>query len=118
MKHQQLDMFPESSGRLLRDDALEKVQHNAGTWFLQAMEVVQKMASAAPKRLVTGEDIRLEATALIGEPHHHNAWGAVIKFSIQAGWLKPTGGMIDMKDPRSHARQTPVYQLRQKRGPR
>jgi hypothetical protein len=43
-------------------------------------------------------------------PHHHNAWGALILHAVSQGLLERTGRWTHMRDRRSHARLTPIYQ--------
>src|SRR5262245_4464404 len=110
-KHQpeQFDMFGDE-GRKLRDEGLERVKLNAGLWFPYALLDVHKMAEATPGRIGSGEDIRFEVTPVLGLPHHHNTWGSLIRESISDGYLRRVGE-TNMKDPRSHNRETPAYEL-------
>ena len=57
----------------------------------------------------TGEDIRRALTTYGVTPHHHNAWGALIRSAVKTGILIDTGTVRQMKDVASHARRTPIY---------
>lgn len=57
--------------------------------------------------LGTGEGIRL--AVMLPPPHHHNAWGAVIRMAVRRGLLMDTGQMAHMTSKKSHARRSPVY---------
>ena len=90
-----------------RDEALEQVSENAGSGFTS--KVRETVADIIPTgREVTGEDIRIICEDRGIEPHHHNAWGAVIRGMIHSH-LEPTGEHEPMQTEKSHARKTPVY---------
>jgi len=108
----QVDMF---GGKEARDNALETVAGNAGEWMPRALKAIQniRMATLLPiTGTWTGEDIRIYVTNTIGPPHHHNAWGALIKAAITQKLIVPTGQYRPMKSKKSHARRTPVYRLK------
>jgi hypothetical protein len=89
----------------LRDQALFQVAENSGSWMDLALQCVDCLV---PKEY-TGEDIRLIVERIIGKPHHHNAWGAVIRTSLKRNYIVATGEYRAMKIIKSHARKTPVY---------
>ena len=100
----QLDMF--TTATEARDAALAQVAANASDWMTEARSVLNH----CPLRgQVTGGDIRLWVTEIVGHPHHHNAWGALISWAIKRNILVPTGASVAMKTPKSHARKTPTY---------
>lgn len=101
----QQDMF---GAKLARDDALKRVEGNAGDWMEKALAAVTLLDSG---RLMTGEDIRVAIVKDVGEPHHHNAWGAMIKNAIKQRLIVPTGKWRHMKLPQSHARNSPIYRI-------
>jgi hypothetical protein len=88
-----------------RDKALGSVSENAGDWMDKAISAFGQL----PVGEYTGEDIRLSVERLVGPPHHHNAWGAVIRTLLKKRYLKPTGRYTSMRTKKSHARRTPVY---------
>lgn len=89
-----------------RDAGMDTVEENAGLWMDAAFSVIHKLPSGW-----TGifEDIRLLIRDAIGNPHHHNAYGALSNKVIRAHLLEPTGSYRHMRTERSHARRTPVY---------
>ena len=87
-----------------RDEALERVRRDE--FQEKALAVIE---SLIPGDEVTGEDIRLTCEARGIEPHHHNAWGALVMYAVRKGYLSHTGRYEPMKVSRSHARRTPVY---------
>lgn len=60
---------------------------------------------------VTGEDLRVVLTKIIGPPAHHNAWGSVITAALKRGYLERTDRYQNMKGQRANYRKTPVYRL-------
>ena len=95
----------------LKEQALEQVSENAGTWMENFNHALHKAVLENAGLVMTGEQIRMALEPVIGPPHHHNAWGAAIATAIRQGTLLPTGQYIAMQGPRSHARRTPVYRL-------
>lgn len=87
-----------------RDDALGRVSRNAGSYTDRALEQIRTIDGE-----FSGEDIRLLVESRIGKPHHHNAWGAIIRTAIKQGAIQRTGRMAQMNTRRSHARMTPTY---------
>jgi hypothetical protein len=88
-----------------RDEALRRV--GSGSWSDFALEELRALQGL----MGTAEDFRLMISPIVGKPHHHNAWGALIKKAVSAGVLVPTGQHRQMRTKRSHARQTPVYRV-------
>lgn len=100
---EQQDLF---SAREARDAALAQVSEHSGDFMFNAYHAV----IALPTGSYTGEDIRLQLSAKGIVPHHHNAWGALIRKCVTDGILEFSGIYEAMKTRRSHARRTPVYQ--------
>jgi hypothetical protein len=98
---EQQDMF---GAKVARDDALKRVADNAGDWMQRALVAITLLRGEW-----TGEDIRLSVSKVVGDPHHHNAWGSLIKAAISGHIIKPTGKYRAMRTVKSHARRTPVY---------
>lgn len=94
--------------KLARDDALKRVNDNAGDWMDKALAAVVLLKSG---ELMTGEDIRVAIVDDVGEPHHHNAWGAMIKNAMKQRLVVPTGKWRPMKLKQSHARVSPIYRI-------
>ena len=98
---QQQDMF---GAKVARDDALKRVADNAGDWMQRSLVAITLLRGE-----YTGEDIRLIVSEQVGNPHHHNAWGSLIKIAIKHKLIRSTGKHRHMRTKKSHARQTPVY---------
>jgi hypothetical protein len=100
MRLRQLGLFTAAE---LRDAALERVE-------LEPFKTqIAAFIPTLPRGLYTGEQIRLAAERAEIYPHHHNAWGAVIRSAIKAGSLIPTSSWVPMEASKSHARMTRVY---------
>jgi len=89
-----------------RDEALAQVSANADTWIESALAYIPTLSGE-----MTGEDIRFALVALVGEPHHSNAWGALIRTAKGRGLIENTGQYVPMRAANSHARITPVYRV-------
>jgi len=104
--NENMDLFEDSSTAIQeRDKALKQVADNSGEWMDRALAAVKLLAPGE----YTGEDIRLAVIEMIGAPHHHNAWGAVVKMSLAHKAIRPTGRLTAMKTRKSHGRRTAVY---------
>jgi len=76
-----------TNGEELRDRGMERVAENAGEWKYTAQAEIDGWFSETPEgEVFTGEDIRTAIQSVVGEPHHHNAWSAVIGGRIRK-WL-------------------------------
>ena len=95
------------TGETLRDAALKQVSDNNESW----MPLARQAARDLPNARYTGEDIRRHVSEVVGLPAHHNAWGALISSLAKDRIIVRTGEHRAMVDPKSHARQTPVYVL-------
>ncbi len=89
-----------------RDKVLDRVSDNAGDWIESALARIPGLSGE-----LTGEDIRFALVKIIGEPHHANAWGALIKTAKGRGLIQNTGQYVPMRAANSHARITPVYRV-------
>ena len=97
-----------------RDKAIQKVSINSGNWIQRARAMLRSVIK--PGWEGTGEDIRLELLkAGLPAPHHHNAWGALIKSVVPKHFI-PTGKFRHMRTKKSHARQTIVYRKKDEAG--
>lgn len=101
---EQLHLF---DGEQLKEEALQRLENHNWDWMCYGLVAIRDRDWGE----VTGEDLRLKLLPLIGRPHHHNAWGALIHRAVKKGFLTPTGRFRPMKQPRSHARMTPVYRM-------
>ena len=100
------DLFDLARAREARDQAIETVTEHNLSWSDRAIAAVQQI----PFREITGEEVRRIIGAEVGQPAHHNAWGALIRHAVAKGYLKPTGTTRPMTSRKSHARKTPVYE--------
>lgn len=92
--------------RAARDAALAAVEARAGGWSRAARDAVRQLPIYWEG---TGEDIRLHLVkGGLPEPHHHNAWGAVVNVCVRHDWLREIGRR-NMRTEKSHARNTPIY---------
>jgi len=100
----QLDLF---GARGERDKALDRVLGHTGPWIGMALaHVLLVIPRGVPH---TGEEIRLLLTREgLPPPHHHNAWGAMMRVAIRRGIIREVG-MGQMATKKSHARRTPLY---------
>ena len=92
-------------GELLRDEGIAKVSSNNSDWLKRCIALARHIVSPS----FTAEDIRLQFEKLGLIPTHPNAWGALTNSLVKRGIIKKTGQYRQMKDPRSHARETAVY---------
>jgi hypothetical protein len=110
--NRQADLFDgRLGGQQAKREALERVARNAGNWMPRCLLAIGALADSRRGDLVTGEDIRLLLTPVVGDPHHHNTWGAAILMAIERGYLLDTEKPVPMRTRRSHARKTPLYRL-------
>lgn len=89
-----------------RDAVLARVAQNSAPWIEQAVGAFR--ASAMPDEF-TGEMIRGVVEKAIGQPHHHNAWGALTMTLARRKLIEATGAYTAMRSARSHARSTRLY---------
>ena len=101
--------FDLKKGMQARDEGLEQVEENALPWFDQAVACVQSMCAVGNGQVFAGENIRYWVREAIGEPHHHNAWGALINTAVRLKIITDTGEEKHMAKPSSHGRRTPLY---------
>jgi len=75
------------------------------------MPRARAMVSALGAWEGTGEELRLLISPHVA-PHHHNAWGALVRLALADGLLDRTGEERKMAVRTSHARMTKVYRRR------
>src|SRR5271167_4699297 len=95
--------------RYERDKGIGRVTGKNGPWMWRGLKW---MVTGLPKGWTgTGEDLRLVLLPIIGEPTHHNAWGALVMHAQiqEPPLIKPTGRFFQMKLKKSHARITREY---------
>ena len=94
-----------NAGRMLRDEGIKRVIENSETWQDRALRIIQ----AAQFDQVTGEELREPVVLAIGEPHHPNAWGALINTAVKRGLIVKTGQYTQMRRASAHARVNAIY---------
>lgn len=95
-----------------RDKALRRVASRSGEWIKRALRMLPEIRYKSALSTVTGEDVRVWLEQRMEPPHHHNAYGALIRMAIQKNVLRPTGKFVQMRTKKSHARMTQVYWVR------
>lgn len=100
------DQFDFFESKKARDEALNQVGENAGDFIDAGIAAIARIPC---NQQVTGEDIRRALVAAGIVPHHHNAWGSLIRVAIHRKLLVPTGSYRAMSAVKSHARRTPIY---------
>jgi len=101
---QQLDLLDALKAR---DVAIDLVSANADGWMAVGLALLGTFPIGQEG---TGEDFRLRLRDKgLPNPHHHNAWGALILSAQRRQLLLKTGEMRHMRQKKSHARLTPVY---------
>jgi len=88
----------------MKQEGIERVWKNAGTWSDQAMNLLASF-SARQREEFTLEDFRLYASMrYLPEPHHDNCWGALFSVASKQFLIKPTGSMVAATRPEAHGR--------------
>lgn len=96
-----------------RDKGFMRVTNANKAWMRSALLRCMQwrlnaLADGSPNAFIA-EDIRRALSTEIGEPTHHNAWGALTRLLLNKKIIRPNGTMRPMRTPRSHARQSPGY---------
>jgi hypothetical protein len=95
-----------SAGRDARDNGMAAVLSHSN-WTTAALWAARSVPAGWTGM---GEDLRVELRAVgLREPHHHNAWGALINVMIRCGVLEATGEEGQMQKTSSHARRSVIY---------
>lgn len=92
-------------GMALRDEGMDRANENSRSWHDRAIDVIRNM----PTGEFMGEDIHRQVEVTIGDPHHPNAYGALIMTAIRWGLIVKTGEYRKCSRPSAHARTNPVY---------
>jgi hypothetical protein len=104
------DLF--SSGKALRDEALDRVSRHAGEkWMAAAVRACLDVCDDHAGQLASGEMVRHLVEPIVGPGYHPNVWGAVIRRVIKLGGLVPTGRIVAPRDTASHASKKSEYRL-------
>jgi hypothetical protein len=101
---EQGDLF---AGRKARDEGIGRVSDHNETWIAKCQR--EAALFAASRDTFTGEDIRFHCQEYVGEPKHHNAWGALTCSLVKRKVIVATGQWAQSKDKTSHATLIQVY---------
>ena len=101
-----MDLFTAADAAAARDAALAQVESNNRDWMARAMDAFERLPAGME---MTGEILRKHISEAVGQPKHHNAWGAFTNALIRRGLLVPTGEYRPMTGAKSNARKTPVH---------
>lgn len=100
------DFFDLAESRALRDAGTASVSANASAFMNKALGEI----AALPSGEYRGESIRAHCLCRGIEPHHPNAWGALMLAASRRGLLKPTGRYVAAASKKSHASVQQVYE--------
>ncbi len=92
-----------------RDRALAEIGEHGDGWAYSAIAALRTYIITHPSFI--GEEFRLWAAERVGQPHHHNAWGAVMRVAAQMGIIRMTDRQRPTTTKRSHARRSPVWEV-------
>ena len=98
------DLF---GGRKLRDIGLELVLEHNPEWIVRYRLTLPLLVG----QRLTGEMIRGLLNPIIGAPLKMEAWGAATLDAIKRGCLIEDGERGQMRQPSSHAHNTPYYRV-------
>lgn len=88
----------------MKQQGIERVWANAGTWSDQAMQLLA-IFICKQKEEFTMEDFRLYASMrCLPEPHHENCWGALASKAAKQYLIKQTGNMVQASRKEAHSR--------------
>ena len=114
----QPDMFAapraRAAGRVLRETGKARVTGKTDPAWKAAVEAACEdwLRTSRPGWPFTGEDLRMECQCKVPQPHHPNAWsaviGAVLRRWIAAGRVARSGA-TEASDPKAHARLIRTY---------
>lgn len=99
-----------------RDAGIDQTAQNNREWMALGLLQIEQLAwgSEGWANLgngFTGEDLRRILTPLIGKPSSPHGWGSLCMHAIRRKLIVNTGRYVPMREVKSHARKTAVYQL-------
>lgn len=105
MRQLNLDL---NDGTALRDEGIDAVTREA--WARQAREAVIAYIRNKKGQPLLGSDVqRIVRDAGRPEPHHPNAYGALVKGLIQDKLIEPTNMFLPAGHSKAHSRAVRVY---------
>jgi len=92
---------------------MAKVETNAGEWRLHCRRAIEAWIALCRRgHEFTAEDIRTDIESTVGDPHHPNAWsaliGSVLRQARKAGVIELTDVCLASR-PEAHGRLTRLY---------
>lgn len=110
MKQETLPLVFTNAATVARDDALSRVTANVGAgWIAHGLRMIEEFARTRPDFI--GEEFRQWAQEHgLPAPHHHNAWGALLRAASTRGVIRITERARQMKTRKSHARRSPIWE--------
>ena len=94
------------------DEGMLIAAANSLSWFDAALQIIATLPAGWTG---LGEDIRaLISASDVGPATSPKAWGALIGQAKRDGLLERTGVWRQMRDKKSHARETPEYRRSEK----
>lgn len=91
-----------------RDRALKQVSENAEDWFTKATSALPTIIGMMPPEF-SPEELRTAVSSVVGDPHHHNAWGALTNTAVRRKLMVATGQLRQNRKKESHARVVRLY---------
>lgn len=99
---------PPTADDLKRQGIEQALKNEHARWRRRALRVVMRVADE--QLFFNADDIRHRAEVIgLGEPHHPNVWGGVIRTAILAGVMTPTGNWKKSTRPGARGRMIPLY---------
>ena len=103
----QLDLF---KGKQARDAGIEQTSATNSAWLALGIALLPVMART--RTSATGEEMRVWLTEHgLPAPKSPHAWGALTQHAVRCGIIRDTMRTERMRDVRSHARRTPVWEF-------
>ena len=96
-------------GRAARDEGAATVLQNAGdAWRDRVAFLIDDLARSRPD--LTADDVRAAALRTgLGDPHHHNAWGAALLAASRRGSIRRTMTLRASTRKEANAHSNPVW---------
>lgn len=94
-----------------RDRALKTVADNSGDWMGLALIALRNSIPVPDvnREEFTVEDIKRWIVPMVGKPHSHNAYGALMRAAMLQNIIEDTGKWTRSKSLKSKARKIPIY---------
>lgn len=105
-----------TNGEILRNDGIAAVLNNeSDDWKTKAREWSHYYIWSLPVgAYFTGEDVRLFTQEKAGSPRHHNAWGGLLRGTLNSALsddIIELDGLAKASQKSAHARLYPRYRI-------